>query len=149
MLKKLAKTKAQPATILIRIMVGGVFILAGLQKFLRADEFGSASFEEIGIPQPGLMAPLVGVFEVLCGALVLIGLLTRPATVPLLVIMGVAIWQTKVPILESDGVLAMAHETMLDFCMVMGSLFLLFVGAGPLSVDKKLASPKPAAPSPD
>ena len=146
MLKKLTKTKAPPATILIRIMVGAVFISEGIQKFLRADEVGAGRFERIGLPQPQVLAPTVGVFEVLCGALVLIGLLTRPAVVPLLVIMGVAIWQTKIPILENDGFWAMAHASRNDFCMVMGSLFLLWVGAGKLSVDKKLGSPKPAAP---
>ncbi|TVS00685.1 MAG: DoxX family protein [Phycisphaerales bacterium] len=146
MLKKLTKTKAPPATILIRIMVGAVFISEGIQKFIRADEVGAGRFERIGLPQPQVLAPVVGVFEVLCGALVLIGLLTRPAVVPLLVIMGVAIWQTKVPILESDGFWEMAHASRNDFCMVMGSLFLLWVGAGKLSVDKKLGSPKPAAP---
>ncbi|MCC5858621.1 MAG: DoxX family protein, partial [Ectothiorhodospiraceae bacterium] len=91
MLKKLAKTKAPPATILIRIMVGAVFISEGIQKFVRAEEVGAGRFERIGLPQPQVLAPVVGVFEVLCGALVVIGLLTRPAVVPLLVIMGVAI----------------------------------------------------------
>lgn len=146
MLKNLTRTKAPPATILIRIMVGAVFISEGIQKFLRADEVGTGRFEEIGLPQPGLLAPLVGVFEVVCGALVLIGLFTRPAVVPLLVIMGVAIWQTKVPILENEGFWEMAHASRNDFCMVMGSLFLLIVGAGKLSADRKLAAPKPAAP---
>ncbi|MCC5786642.1 MAG: DoxX family protein [Phycisphaerales bacterium] len=146
MLKKLAKTKAPPATILIRIMVGAVFISEGIQKFVRAEEVGAGRFERIGLPQPQVLAPVVGVFEVLCGALVVIGLLTRPAVVPLLVIMGVAIWMTKVPILEEDGFWAMAHASRNDFCMVMGSLFLLWVGAGKLSVDKKLGSPKPVAP---
>jgi uncharacterized membrane protein YphA (DoxX/SURF4 family) len=107
----------------------------------------------IGIPQPELLAPLVGSVEIVCGALVILGLLTRWAVLPLLGVMAVALITTKLPILLGQdlgpfqlrqlpyyGVWGFAHESRTDFAMVMGSLFLLLVGAGPLSIDERRKS---------
>jgi uncharacterized membrane protein YphA (DoxX/SURF4 family) len=90
------------------------------------------------------MGPFVGVVEILFGALVLLGLATRPA--------GVAILSTKIPILLGRGFgpfalptlprygfWSMLHEARTDFSMVLGLLFLLIEGAGPWSVDARLA----------
>ena len=73
----------------------------------------------------------MGTCEIVCGALVLLGLLTRLATIPLLVIMTVALTTTKFPMLEDQGFWFMAHEIRTDWSMFLGSLFLLVVGAGP------------------
>lgn len=141
---------APAATILIRVMVGAVFLAEGLQKFLYPAEVGAGRFARIGIPYPDLMGPFVGSVEVLCGTLVLIGLFTRLAVVPLLGIMAVAFVSTKLPILLGHdlgpfqvrqlsyyGFWGFAHESRTDFAMVMGSLFLLIVGPGPLSLDSR------------
>jgi uncharacterized membrane protein YphA (DoxX/SURF4 family) len=85
-----------------------------------------------------LAAPLVASFEILCGALVLLGLLTRLAAVPLLTIILVAISTTKVPILVKTGVWAAAHEARTDGAMLLTLVFLLVVGAGPWSLDSYL-----------
>ena len=87
------------------------------------------------------MAPLVGWVEIGCGALILAGLFTRLAAIPLIVDMLVAIWATKIPILHSGGFWSMAHEARVDFSMLMGSLFLLISGAGGLSLDS-IISPR-------
>jgi uncharacterized membrane protein YphA (DoxX/SURF4 family) len=81
------------------------------------------------------MAPFVGTFEIVCGALIVLGCLTRLAVLPTLVIMLVALASTKVPILLESGFWKMAHEARTDWSMLLGSLFLLIVGAGPWSVD--------------
>ncbi|HSY03271.1 MAG TPA: DoxX family protein [Acidobacteriaceae bacterium] len=124
------------AVILIRILVGWVFISEGIQKFLFPAALGWGRFAKIGIPDPHVMAPLVGVVEIVCGALVILGLWTRFASVPLLVVIGVAIATTKIPMLHHGGVWAMLHEARADFSMVLGLLFLMVVGPGGFAVDR-------------
>jgi uncharacterized membrane protein YphA (DoxX/SURF4 family) len=135
---RLLATQAPAATILIRLMVGAVFLSEGIQKFLFPAELGAGRFAKIGIPNPELMGPLVGTFEITCGILVLLGLLTRLAVIPLIIIMCVAIASTKFPILMADGFWKMAHDSRTDFSMFLGAIFLLIVGAGPWSLDHLL-----------
>ena len=133
-------------------MVGGVFLGEGLQKFLYPAEVGSGRFARIGIPNPEILAPFVGVIESACGVLVLLGLLTRIAVVPLLGVMAVALVTTKLPILVGAdlgpfqvrqlpyyGIWGFLHESRTDLAMVLGSLFLLLVGPGRWSLDAWLA----------
>ncbi|MBA2602511.1 MAG: DoxX family protein [Acidobacteria bacterium] len=142
--------RAPAATILIRVMVGAVFLAEGIQKFLYASEVGAGRFARIGIPQPELMGPFVGGVEIVCGTLVLLGLLTRWAVLPLLGVMIVAVVTTKIPILLGQnlgpfavrnlsyyGFWGFAHESRTDFAMIMGCLFLLATGPGPLSLDAR------------
>jgi putative oxidoreductase len=121
--------------LIIRLMVGGVFLSEGIQKFLFPDEVGAGRFDRIGLPSPEILGPFVGGVEIACGALVLAGLFTRLAVIPLLIIMAVAGWSTKLPILIESGFWKMAHASRNDYCMIMGSLFLLLVGAGAWSLD--------------
>jgi len=134
-LAKLSSSHAPKAVVLIRLMVSAVFLSEGIQKFLFPDDVGAGRFAKIGLPNPELLGPLVGGFEIVCGALVLIGLFTRVAAIPLLTIMGVAIYTTKIPILLKSGFWKMAHDARTDFSMTLGALFLLIVGAGALSLD--------------
>ena len=97
--ERLFATNAPTAVILIRLIVGAVFLSEGIQKFLFPGENGVGRFAKIGIPAPEVIAPFVGVVEIVCGSLVLLGLLTRLAVIPLIIDMLVAILSTKVPIL--------------------------------------------------
>lgn len=138
--RALFSTRGPSATILVRLMVGAVFLSEGIQKFLFPDALGVGRFARIGIPWPAAMAPFVGSVEIVCGALVLAGLVTRVAAVPLIAVISVALATTKVPILLDDGFWAMAHEARTDGCMLLGSLFLLSVGGGRLSTDAWLSA---------
>lgn len=138
LLEQITATAAPSVVILIRLMVGAVFLSEGIQKFINPAEVGSGRITKIGLPSPEILAPLVGTFEIACGALVLLGLFTRLAVVPLVVVMLVAIASTKIPILFDKGFWAMAHDSRTDWSMLLGSLFLLVVGAGELSLDKYL-----------
>jgi len=129
---------APAQVILIRLAVGAVFLSEGVQKFLYPADLGVGRFVKIGIPSPQFFAPFVGVVEIICGALILLGLLTRLAAIPLIVDMLVAITTTKIPILMKSGFWAMAHEARVDYAMLLGCLFLLAVGAGPISIDRML-----------
>lgn len=135
------------AVLLVRFAVGGVFLSEGIQKFLFPEDLGFGRFAKIGIPVPGFTAPFVGFVEVICGLLLIVGLLTRWATIPLLADMAVAIWKTKLPLLAKSGFWAMAHEARVDYTMVLGCIFLLIVGAGSLSVDQLLPGRRRAQPT--
>ena len=121
--------------ILVRLLIGLVFIPEGIQKFLFPAELGVGRFAILGIPAPEIMAPFVGVVEIVLGILILIGLATRLATLPLIIDMLVAITSTKIPILLHSGVWKMAHEARVDFSMLLGLLFLLIAGPGRWSID--------------
>jgi putative oxidoreductase len=148
--QKLLATNAPAAVILIRFIVGGVFLSEGIQKFLLPDAVGVGRFTKIGIPAPEIMAPFVGVCETACGVMFLLGLFTRFAAVAMIINMLVAILSTKVPILLGEpfwifalprldryGFLSMAHEARTDFAMLLASIYLLLVGAGTWSLDAR------------
>ena len=120
---------------LIRLMVGGVFLTEGIQKFLFAEALGVGRFVKIGIPAPQIMAPFVGCVEILFGGLIILGLFTRLATIPLLINILVAIATTKIPMLLENGFWKAAHESRVDASMVLGLIALLLVGAGRWSLD--------------
>lgn len=123
------------AIILIRITVGCVFLSEGIQKFLFSDSLGVGRFIKIGIPLPEIMAPFVGVVEIACGGLILLGLFTQLAAIPLIISMLVAFSTTKIPLLFEKGFWAMAHEARTDLSMILGLIFLLIVGSGRWSLD--------------
>lgn len=128
------------SVVLIRILVGWVFLSEGIQKFLFPAALGIGRFAKIGIPAPQVMAPFVGVVEVVCGVLVLLGLFTRLATVPLLIDILVALTSTKIALLGKNGIWATLHEARTDVSMLLGLIFLLIAGGGAFSIDAKLNS---------
>lgn len=127
----------EKAILLIRVLVGWVFVSEGIQKFLFPATLGVGRFTKIGIPYPHVSAPFVGTVEIVCGALVLIGLMTRWAAIPLLTVILTAIATTKVPMIAKSGWWAMLHEARTDFSMALGLLFLLVAGAGSISFDRR------------
>lgn len=146
-----APHRAWHAALLVRLMVGAVFLAEGLQKFIYPDMRGPGRFEGMGFPNPEFWGYFVGTFEVVCGALLLLGLLTRLAALPMIINMAVAIIVTKIPILfgrgfgpfevrdlDTYGFWSMAHEMRTDWAMLLGAIFLLIVGAGPWSLDALL-----------
>jgi len=142
-LRRLLATKAPATVLLIRLMVGLVFLSEGIQKFLFPDVRGVGRFIKIGLPEPEFLAYFVGSFEVVCGVLIVLGLLTRLAVIPTIPIMLVAIATTKIPMLSEQGFWEMAHAARTDWAMLLGSLFLLVVGAGRCSLDTLLSESKP------
>ena len=110
-LRGLLETHAPAAVTLIRLAVATVFVSEGVQKFLFPAATGAGRFAKIGIPAPELMGPFIGVVEIVCGALVLVGLFTRLAALLLMANMTVAILSTKVPILIGHGYWRFAAPT--------------------------------------
>jgi putative oxidoreductase len=148
------RTRASGWVILSRLMVGpAVFFPKGIQKLIFPELFGAGRFTRIGIPFPELMGPFVGVVEIVCGALIVVGFLTRLVAIPLIITMVVAILSTKIPILlghefwifhlpkfDRYGFWSAEHESRADLAMLLGSLCLLIEGAGRWSLDAVLSN---------
>ncbi len=141
--RKLLAADAPAPVLLVRLLVGAVFLSEGIQKFLFPTTLGVGRFEKIGIPAPQFFAPFVGTVEIVCGTLLIVGLIARLAAIPLIIDISVAIATTKVPMLFKAGFWATAHEARTDFCMLLGGIFLLIFGAGGLSFDAQLAGRSP------
>jgi putative oxidoreductase len=132
---RILKTDGQKATILIRFIVGAVFLSEGIQKFLFPEIRGAGRFEKIGLPEPEFLGYFVASFETLCGALVLLGLFTRLASIPLIIIMIVAFATTKAEVFAEKGFWELLHGSRTDWSMLLGSIFLLIKGGGRWSLD--------------
>jgi putative oxidoreductase len=125
----------------------------GIQKLIFPDILGAGRFARIGILFPDAMGPFVGVVEAVCGFLIILGLFTRLAAIPLIIIMIVALISTKLPILlghdvwvfhlaqdiRRTGFWSMMHEARADLTMLLGCIYLLIVGAGRWSLDAVLS----------
>jgi putative oxidoreductase len=138
MFKKIIRTDNSQTTIIIRFIVGVVFLSEGIQKFLFPAIRGAGRFEKIGLPSPEFLGSFVGAFEILCGVLILIGLLTRLASIPLIIIMLVAFATTKSEVYLEKGFWELLHGSRTDWSMLLGSIFLLIKGGGHWSMDKKI-----------
>jgi putative oxidoreductase len=131
-------TDADQTTILIRFIVGYVFLMEGIQKFVYSEQLGIGRFVKIGIPWPEFTAPLVGFTEILMGILFLSGLWVRFATIPALIIMLTALATTKLNVLMQEGLLTFSHQARNDLLMLFCCGFLLLKGAGAFSMDRKI-----------
>jgi putative oxidoreductase len=122
---------------LLRLMVGWVFLSEGIQKFLSSGALGAGRFAKLGIPAPQFTGPFVGVVEIVCGAMLILGLATMYAVVPLAIDIAVAIATTKWPMFAKQGFWATMHEGRTDFCMLLGLIAIACLGAGSWSLDRR------------
>ena len=127
--------RAAAGLFLLRLLVGWVFLTEGMQKFLYPSTLGAGRFAKIGIPVPQFTGPFVGVVEIVCGALLIVGLHTLFMAIPLFIDIATAIATTKVPILLKQGFWPAMHEARTDFCMLIGLIAIALLGSGNLSLD--------------
>ena len=124
--------------ILIRVIVGLVFLTEGILKFLHPGELGSGRFAHIGLPLPYITAPLVGSIEIAAGAAIILNLYAGDAAILLLLVIITALITTKIPILlgrhlgpfappklEHYGLLSFLHEARTDLSMLFGLVAIL------------------------
>jgi putative oxidoreductase len=130
-----------PSIFLIRLAVGLIFFTQGILKFIDPN-MGVVRFTKIGFSHPYFTAHFAGVFEIACGFLVLLGLWTGLAAIPLLIVISIAIATTKIPELfrPNQGFWYMVSDARTDFAMFCCLLFLIASGGGAWSLDEKLAS---------
>lgn len=141
---------APAATILLRLMAGGVFFWEGILKFVYANQ-GVGRFTKLGMPFPEVTANFIGVLEIVGGLLLIFGLLTRFISFVFIGEMIVAILSTKItlylgtyplplpPAPPQIGFWAVLHEIRSDYAQILTCAFLLIVGSGKLSLDARLA----------
>jgi len=128
--------------ILIRFVVGFVFLSEGIQKFLFPELRGAGRFESIGLPWPEFLGYWVASFEVLCGLAISLGFLTRLAVIPTIIIMLVAFATTKSQVFYDKGFWELMHGSRTDWAMLLCSIYLLIHGSGKWSLDKILFGKK-------
>jgi len=130
-----AAVRQELPMILVRVIVGLVFLMEGIFKFLLPTELGAGYFAVIGLPFPQLLAPAVGAIEIIGGAFVLLNFYAGEAALSLLAVTIAALITTKLPILLGHplgpfgpvkllhyGWLSFLHEARIDFIMLMGAL---------------------------
>jgi uncharacterized membrane protein len=124
--------------ILIRVIVGLVFLLEGILKFVRPSDLGAERFAAIGLPFPAQLAPLVGSLEIGGGAAILLNFYAGDAALALLMVIIIALITTKFPImlgrplgpftvekLKDYGWLSFFHAARVEFCMFFALLAVL------------------------
>ncbi|MBS1802188.1 MAG: DoxX family protein [Acidobacteria bacterium] len=124
--------------ILIRVIVGVVFLTEGILKFVRPGELGVGRFAHIGLPWSHLLAPFVGTIEIAAGGALILNFFAGDAALLLLVVILTAIVTTKIPILlghhlgpfgppklDHYGVLSFIHESRTDLAMLFGLVAIL------------------------
>jgi uncharacterized membrane protein YphA (DoxX/SURF4 family) len=126
--------------LLVRIIVGIVFLTEGILKFMLPDELGAGRFAHIGLPVPQVLAPVVGIVEIISGAAVILNLYTGEAALLLLCVIITALITTKVPILlghplgrfgvpksaTHTGLFGFLHEARTDLAMLFSLAAILF-----------------------
>ena len=151
--EELIQTDSEKLVTMFRLLVGFVFFAEGVQKFLYPDLRGPGRFEGMGYPAPDFFGYFVGGAEIVFGLLLLVGLVTRFASLGTFTIMVVAILTTKIPIvfgtdilifnvrdLDYYGFWAFAHESRNDLAMLFSSFYLMCKGGGAASIDVKIKS---------
>jgi putative oxidoreductase len=144
-LARLLASNAPAATLLVRVSVGFVFLTSGIVKFVFENQ-GEGRFLKLGFQSPEVTAYFVGAVEIAAGSLLMVGLLTRLAAIPLVIDMMVAIVTSKLPLLSGPGpepvaaapkvgFWAFAYVARLDVTMLLLVAFLLVAGAGAYAVD--------------
>lgn len=122
----------QPLGLLaLRIALGIIFFTHGYPKLAHLGSGMQGFFMQHGLP--GYFVYVAGALEVFGGALLVLGLFTRPAALLLAIEMGVAIWKVH----SSKGYMAV-HEYEFPLALLTACFALATVGAGKLSLDQPL-----------
>jgi len=133
--ERIGKALGWLSPVIARFTVGLVFFESGWGKLHSLDQV-TGYFTELGLPAPAFQARLASSAEFVCGGLLLLGLATRFAAVPLIVTMAVAIrtalWD------QVDGLSSLVGLT--EFAYVALLVWLATDGGGPLSLDRLLAT---------
>lgn len=129
--------RARPAApLVLRVVIGGLFVWHGLDKFDAGIPMIETMFRTWGVPAPGLTAPLTAVLEIVAGAMLVLGLGTRLAAMALSVVMVGALIYVK----RDLGIIS--NQPMpgaeLDLALLAGLVTVMVIGPGRVSLDRRL-----------
>ncbi|GAA3712328.1 DoxX family protein [Zhihengliuella alba] len=130
-----SSSAATAARLILRVAVGFLFLAHGWQKFTEWTIAGTTeSFAQMGVPAAEIAAPFVAGLELVGGALLILGFLTRPIAAMLTVDMLVALFLVHLGagVFVSEG----GYELVLALGAAAAGIALL--GAGKFSVDAAL-----------
>jgi len=133
-------TIPKKSTILIRFMVGFYFLAGGILKLYMPGLQDTGFFQGVAFASAGNIALTISIFEALCGFLIVVGLFTKVAVIPLILTIGITFFAGKLPIMAEEGFFLMAHLSRIDFTMALGCIYLLINGSGILSLDYKMSN---------
>jgi putative oxidoreductase len=125
------------APLVVRVIVGVIMFAHGLMKLQRGPAMLGEGLAEMGVPAPDLMAYVVTFTELVGGALLVVGLLSRFAALALTINLIVAILLVKLEV----GLIAPrggGSGAELDLALIAGFLAILLAGPGPISLDRVL-----------
>jgi putative oxidoreductase len=129
----------QVVPLLLRVGIGLVFFVSGLGKLMGGIAGVSMFFGKLGIPLPGVAAPLITFLEMLGGLAIMLGLFTRPISVLLICDMLVAILMAKLPMAMAAKTFSDSFNAIrLELLLALSSAALALGGAGLYSLDAKL-----------
>ena len=135
---RILQTSDDGKMVFVRMIAGVVFVSEGIQKYLVVSLLGPSYFQDIGFGHPMFWSYFTGSFEIVCGLLVIAGLFTRIAAIPLLTIMITAYFTAKLPVLLDKGFLSFAQVYRVDYALTILIIMLLVYGAGRWSVDLRI-----------
>lgn len=128
--------------LLIRVVVGLLFLTEGILKFLHPEELDVTFFSAIGLPLPQYLGPALGCIEIIGGAAILVNLYAGDVALLLFFVSLALLIATKLPILTGApvgpfpvkrlpqyGMPIFLHEARIELCMIVGSLVVL-LGSG-------------------
>lgn len=137
-LNRILQTSGDSKLVFVRFITGTIFVSEGIQKYLVVSLIGPSYFRELGFGHPMFWTYFTGTFELVCGLLVIAGLFTRIASIPLLAIMTTAFFTAKLPVLIHKGFLSFAHVYRIDFALTFLVIMLLVYGGGLWSADLRI-----------
>lgn len=122
--------------LVLRVVLGGLFIWHGIDKFDVGIDMIKDMFTMWGVPAPGLTAPLTAIIEIGAGTMLVFGIATRMAAMLLSVVMIGALIYVKrdLGIISSQPM----PGAELDLAMLAGLIALVILGPGSISVDDKI-----------
>ena len=126
----------------LRLTVGFAFMMHGWQKLFEMGIPGVAGFfGQLGVPAPMMAATLVSFLELVGGAALLVGLLTRWVAIPLAIDALVAALLVHLP----KGFFVGSGGYELVLLLGVGAVALALTGSGAFAIDRLLAAARPSA----
>jgi uncharacterized membrane protein YphA (DoxX/SURF4 family) len=135
---RILQTSDDGKLVYVRMIAGVIFVSEGIQKYLIVSLLGPSYFQNIGFGNPMFWSYFTGTFEIVCGLLVIAGLFTRIAAIPLLTIMITAYFTAKLPVLIDKGFLSFAQVYRIDYALTILLVMLLIYGGGRWSADLRI-----------